>query len=231
MRATARRGDDRRRLLGVYRRLRRRYGPAGWWPADTPFEVCVGAILVQNTSWRNVERALAVLRARGVLSFEGLRTLTPGRLAPLLRPAGTFRVKARRLHAFVRFLGREHDGRAAALAGVDAGVLRRDLLRVHGIGPETADSIALYAGGHPLFVVDAYTRRVFARLGHLRGDETYDAAQRYFVERLPREAALFNDFHAQIVRLGKDHCRARPRCARCPLDAICPRVGVGGGEG
>lgn len=226
MRAPAGRAFDRRRLLRVYRRLHRRFGPAGWWPGKTPFEVCVGAILTQNTSWRNVERALAVLRARGRLSFEGLRSLTARRLAPLLRPAGTFRVKARRLHAFVRFLGREFGGRVEGMTAVDGADLRARLLAVHGIGPETADSIALYAAGHPLFVIDAYTRRVFSRLGALAGDETYDQAQRFFMDRLPRDATLFNDFHAQVVRLGKEHCRPRPRCARCPLDDLCPRHGV-----
>lgn len=216
-------GGDLRRL---YRRLLRRFGPAGWWPGDSPLEVCLGAILTQNTSWRNVERALGELRARGALSWEGLREMPLTRLARLLRPSGTYNVKARRVRAFLDFLGREYGGRAEALAGEEASVLRHKLLAVEGIGPETADSIVLYAAGGAVFVVDAYTRRVFSRLGLLRGDEPYADVQAFFTSRLPADAALFNDYHAQIVRLAKDVCRARPRCEECPLRDRCPRRGV-----
>ena len=158
----------RRRALDlreVYRRLRARRGPAGWWPAQTPFEVCLGAILVQNTAWPNVEKALAVLRAHGLVSYESLQDMPPSALAPLIRPSGCFNVKARRVRAFLDFLGREYEGRVERMAAADPWTLRAQLLAVPGIGPETADSIALYAAGRPLFVVDAYTRRVFARLG------------------------------------------------------------------
>jgi endonuclease III related protein len=210
----------------VYQRLRRRFGPAGWWPARTRFEVCLGAILTQNTAWPNVEKALAALRSRGWLSYRALRGLSSGRLAPALRSAGTFRVKARRVAAFVDFLGSEYAGRVASMAGEDALALREKLLAVHGIGRETADAIALYAAGRPLFVVDAYTRRVFARLGLVQGGEAYDLLQRYFMDRLPLSAPLYNDYHAQIVRLAKEHCRARPRCGRCPLEDLCPKHGV-----
>jgi endonuclease-3 related protein len=150
----------------------------------------------------------------------------PRCLASLLRSSGTYNVKARRVGAFLRFLGAEYGGSVEAMKVEDAGTLRRKLLTVAGIGPETADSMALYAAGKPLFVVDAYTRRIFARLGHLAGGETYDDAQRYFMRRLPRDATLFNDFHAQLVRLGKDHCRVRPRCPGCPLDGVCEKRGV-----
>jgi endonuclease III related protein len=217
-------GTDLRR---IYRRLLRRYGPAGWWPGDTPLEVCLGAILTQNTSWRNVERALGELRARGVLSWKGLRAMPVARLARLLRSSGAYNVKALRVRAFLDFLGREYGGRATALSGEEAGVLRRKLLAVKGIGPETADSIVLYAAGGAVFVVDAYTRRVFSRLGLLRGDEPYEATQGFFMSRLPADAALFNDYHAQVVRLAKDVCRPRPRCDACPLEELCPRRGVG----
>jgi endonuclease III related protein len=221
-------GSDRARplLLGVYRRLRYRHGHAGWWPGETPFEVCVGAILVQNTSWANVERTLAALRARALLSFEGLDGFSAPRLAPLLRSSGTFRVKARRLRAFLDFLGVRYGGRVEGMRAEDPLELRHGLLLVSGIGPETADSIALYAAGKPVFVVGAYTRRVFTRLGLLRGRRSYDDVQRYLMDRLPRDAGLYGDYHAQLVRLGKDHCRTRPRCAGCPLDDLCPKRGV-----
>ena len=210
----------------VYERLRRHRGPAGWWPAETPFEVCVGAILVQNTAWPNVEKALRSLRAAGLLSYEALAGLPHEDLAALIRPSGCYNVKARRLAAFLDFLGREHGGRVEAMAVLDPRVLRAQLLAVPGIGRETADSIALYAAGLPLFVIDAYTRRVFARLGLIRGDESYDDLQRNFMDELTPDAELFNDYHAQIVMLAKDVCRPRPQCARCPLDSICPKVGV-----
>ena len=214
------------RLRRVYRRLRRQFGHAGWWPGETPFEVCVGAILTQNTSWANVEKALDVLRRRGRLSFEGLRFLPPSRIAPLIRSSGYYNVKARRVKAFLEFLAREYGGRVERMAGEDPSALRGKLLTVEGIGRETADSIVLYAAGLPLFVVDAYTRRVFGRLGLLRGDEAYDEIQELFMGRLPLDVALYYDYHAQIVKLGKDVCRPRPRCGECPLDGICPRRGV-----
>lgn len=214
------------RTRAVYQRLLRRFGHAGWWPGETAFEVCLGAILVQNTSWRNVERTLEALRRSGRLSFERLAPLAPSRLAPLLRSSGTFRVKARRVRAFLAFLGREYGGRVEAMREDDPWRLREKLLRVEGIGPETADSILLYAAGHPIFVVDAYTRRVFARLGWIEGREAYDVVQRLFMERLPPDAALHNDFHAQIVTLGRDVCRPVPRCSSCPLEELCPKLGV-----
>jgi endonuclease-3 related protein len=213
-------------LRRVYRRLRRHFGHAGWWPGHTPFEVCLGAILTQNTSWTNVEKALDGLRRRGRLSFEGLRALPPSRIAPWIRPSGYYNVKARRVKAFLDFLAAEFAGQVEAMAGEEPAVLRAKLLAVHGIGRETADSIVLYAAGLPLFVVDAYTRRVFGRLGLLRGDEPYDEIQDFFMASLGPDAALYNDYHAQIVRLGKDVCRPRPRCGECPLHIFCPRRGV-----
>jgi endonuclease III related protein len=210
----------------VYRRLLRARGPKGWWPGRTTFEVCAGAILVQNTAWPNAERALRALESRGRLSYEGLRDLTPEEIAPIIRSSGTFNVKARRLAAFVEFLGRRHGGSVEAMSREEPSELRRQLLSVPGIGPETADCIALYAARHPFFVVDGYTRRVFSRLGLIRGDESYDEVQRFFTRRLPGDTALFNDYHAQIVGLAQDACRARPRCTVCPLDDLCPKRGV-----
>jgi endonuclease-3 related protein len=211
-------------LQDVYRRLLAERGPAGWWPAATPFEVCLGAILVQNTAWTNVEKALAVLRARGLVTYDALAALPASEIAPLIRSAGCFNVKARRLRAFLDFLGREYGGRAGAMSAESPPVLRARLLEVSGIGRETADSIVLYAAGLPLFVVDAYTRRVFSRLGVLSGQESYDEVQRLFMEALPAEAPLYNDYHAQVVMLAKDVCRPRPRCGACPLGGVCPSV-------
>jgi len=216
----------RSRLRMVYERLLVRFGHAGWWPGETALEVCVGAVLVQNTSWSNVEKALAVLRGRGLLDLQPLARLSPDALAPLVRSSGTFRVKARRLHALVVFLEARYGRGLERMREEDPWELRRALLEVPGIGRETADSIVLYAAGLPLFVVDAYTRRVFSRLGLVRGDEPYDELQRFFHESLPRDAALFNDFHAQVVTLAKDVCRPRPRCSGCPLRRLCPRRGV-----
>jgi endonuclease-3 related protein len=213
-------------LHDVYRRLLRHGGHAGWWPGQSAFEVCVGAILVQNTAWANVAKALDVLRSRRLLSYDALRDMAPAEIAPLIRSSGCFNVKARRLRAFLDFLGREYGGRVEAMAHEDAWALRAKLLAVPGIGHETADSIALYAAGRPLFVIDAYTRRVFARLGLVRGDEPYDALQRVFMDGLPSDADLYNDYHAQVVRLAKDVCRRRPLCAVCPLQGSCPRLGV-----
>lgn len=210
----------------VYRRLLRAWGPRGWWPGQTAFEVCAGAILVQNTAWPNAERALRALESRGLLSYEGLKDLTSEEIAPIIRSSGTFNVKARRLAAFVEFLGRRYGGSVEAMSREEPSGLRRQLLAVPGIGPETADCIALYAARHPFFVVDGYTRRVFSRLGMIRGDESYDDVQRFFTSRLPGDSALFSDYHAQIVGLAQEACRARPRCTACPLDDLCPKRGV-----
>jgi len=216
-----------RRLKRVYWLLRRSYGPAGWWPGRSRLEVCLGAILTQNTSWANAARTLRALRARRRLSFRALDGLSAARLAPLLRRSGTFRVKARRIRAFLDLLGQEYGGSVARMSAQNPVELRRQLLGVHGIGPETADAIALYAAGHPLFVVDAYTRRIFGRMGVLGGGESYDAVQALFHRHLPRDAALFNDYHAQLVRLAKEACRSRPLCARCPIERLCEKRGVG----
>ena len=218
-------GNDRG-LLAIYRRLLRRQGHASWWPGESSFEICLGAILVQNTAWTNVEKALGVLRERGLLSFAALRAMPAAALAPLIRSSGYFNVKARRIEAFLAFLDEAYGGRVEAMAAEERLALRARLLAVNGIGRETADSIALYAAGLPIFVVDAYTRRIFARLGLLRGDEDYDAIRAFFESRLPRDAALYNDFHAQIVRLGKDICRPVPRCDACPIHDLCARRGL-----
>ncbi|HEV7499352.1 MAG TPA: hypothetical protein VGQ33_05075 [Vicinamibacteria bacterium] len=214
-------------LPEIYRRLLRHQGPAGWWPGQSAFEICLGAILVQNTAWANVARALDVLRASGLLSYEALKDLPATAIAPLIRSSGCFNVKARRVRAFLDFLGSAYGGRVEAMGESGPHVLRAQLLAVPGIGRETADSIALYAAEQPLFVVDAYTRRVFSRLGLIRGNEPYDVLQRTFMDALPADVALYNDYHAQVVRLAQSSCRVRPLCASCPLDDVCPKRAVG----
>lgn len=211
----------------IYDRLLDRQGHSAWWPGESAFEICVGAILTQNTAWTNVERALSALKEEGLLSFEAMASLPESRLAELIRPSGTYNVKAARVRAFLDFLAREYGGRVEAMAAEEPWELRRKLLSVSGIGPETADAIALYAAGRPLFVVDAYTRRVFSRLGFLGGDESYADVQRFFMDRLPAEVELFQDYHAQIVRLAKDVCRPLARCDACPLDGVCASGGRG----
>lgn len=208
-------------LEEIYRRLDAAYGDQHWWPGATPFEVAAGAVLTQNTAWANVEKAIANLTRAGALAPEKLAALAPAEVAPLIRPAGYYNVKARRLRAFVDFLFAEYNGDVATMAAEELAVLRPKLLAVHGVGPETADSILLYACGLPTFVVDAYTRRVLAR--HRLADEaaTYDELKGFFESNLERDVALYNQYHALLVRLGRERCRRRaPRCAGCPLEGL-----------
>jgi endonuclease-3 related protein len=207
----------RRRLLRLYDRLHHQYGPQRWWPARSRFEVVVGAILTQNAAWRNAERAIARLRAAGALSLPAVLALPPARLAALLRPSGTFRVKARRLRGFARHVARRHGGRLGRLLALPLPGLRAELRGIAGVGPETADAIALYAAGRPVFVVDAYTRRILARHRLAAPDADYADVQALLMGHLPHDPALFNEFHALLVRVGKAHCRTRPRCEGCPL--------------
>lgn len=201
----------------VYTALRKTFGHQKWWPGDTPFEVMVGAILTQNTAWANVEKAILNLKKARKLSLGGLRRISKKRLARLIRPAGYFNVKTDRLKCFMDFLDRECRGDLARLRRKTMPVLREKLLRVKGIGPETADSILLYALGKTTFVIDAYTRRIFSRHGLAPEGEGYEKWREIFTQALPGERGLFNDYHAQIVRTGKDHCRKTPRCDGCPL--------------
>ena len=215
---------DRERLLEVYERLFAAYGPQRWWPGETPFEVIVGAILTQSAAWANVEKAIGNLKAAGALSPQGLRRLSEEELARLIYPSGYFNAKARKLKAFVSLLFERFGGDPDRLLAAPAAELRPLLLATHGIGPETADSILLYAAGQPVFVIDAYTRRLCSRLGlaPTRRGDTYDAWQRLFMDALPSDAPLFNEYHALIVRHGKEVCRRRPRCPECPLLSVCP---------
>lgn len=211
-------------LEAMYGALLDRLGPSGWWPGKTPFEVAVGAILTQNTSWKNVARAIENLSAAGALEPAILRGLPPERLEELIRPSGYYRMKARKLHALLEFLDRECDGapdaELSALRGRDWRSLRSLLLEVRGIGPETADSILCYALGQPVFVVDAYTARICTRHGLVPEDEVgYDELQALFMDHLDPDAALCNEFHALLVRVGNGWCaRKAPRCQGCPLE-------------
>lgn len=210
-------------LLEVYGRLLAAYGPRGWWPgAETPFEVVVGAILTQNTAWVNVERALAGLRAAGALGVAGVRALPEPDLAELLRPAGYFNTKARKLKAFLAMLDADHGGDLTRLLALPQEELRARLLATWGIGPETADDIVLYAAGRPSFVVDAYTVRIFTRLGIAPTRNRYEDWRALFMDALPPDAPLFNEYHALIVAHGNQTCRPTPRCPACPLLDLCP---------
>ena len=239
---------DRRAILQeMYARLHVAYGPQNWWPAESPFEVIVGAILTQNTSWKNVEKAMAELRRARRLSVAGIRRTPTLRLARLIRSSGYFRQKAQRLKNFVRWLDSAYGGSLARMFAQPTGKLRAELLELNGIGPETADSILLYAGGHPVFVVDAYTRRVLERHRLARKQTKYeqirgqmeaalcDAAtpgecasrpmhppSRMSRARPEGAAGVFHDMHALIVRVGYDHCKKRASCDGCPLEPLLP---------
>lgn len=204
-------------------RLAAHFGPLHWWPAQSPFEVVIGAILTQNTAWRNVEYAIANLRQAQALSPTALRQLEEAQLQQLIRPAGFFRQKAERLQLFVAHLFAAHHGELSRLLSGELDAVRRELLALKGVGPETADSILLYAGGRPSFVIDAYTRRLFTRLGLLQGKESYEQIRALFMAHLPPDPDLFNEYHALIVETCKTFCRKRaPLCPACPLLADCP---------
>ncbi len=223
----------RDRLRRAYELMRKRAGHQGWWPGDTPFEVCVGAILTQNTAWTNVERALANLKRARSLSPSRMHALSEGELAELIRPAGYFNVKARRLRAFLEVLVGQYGGRMSRLFAGSAEQARARLLAINGIGPETADSMLLYAAEHHSFVIDAYTKRIFSRHGWCAESSDYHELQALCVESLGQkeggeELDYWRDYHAQLVVVGKDYCRPRnPRCEECPL---CPLLPLGAGK-
>ncbi len=204
-------------LLRVYHRLRKTFGHQSWWPGETPFEVMIGAILTQNTSWMNVEKAIRNLKKADMLSFPKMKKLSHGRLAQLIRPAGYYNVKADRIRSFLRFFQLKYQGSVLKMRKEDLPTARENLLRVKGIGPETADSILLYALAKPAFVIDAYTKRIFSRHRLAKVGDSYEEWKGIFEKALPVKTSLFNDYHAQIVRLAKEFCRTRPRCEGCPL--------------
>lgn len=198
------------------------FGPRGWWPAKTPFEVAVGAILVQSVSWENASRAIANLEAAGYLNPHRLDAASEDEIASLIVSSLYYRQKAKKLKAFVRRLVEDAGGDIGRFLSGPTDEVRRKLLAIYGIGEETADSILLYAGGHPVFVVDAYTRRIFSRLGVWDETVTYQEMQSYFHARLPRDVQLFNEYHALIDAVGSRYCKkARPACELCPLASRC----------
>ncbi len=210
-------------LREYYDALFAAHGPQHWWPGCTPFEVIVGAILTQNTSWSNVEPAIENLRREKLLTPRAIASVSLTRLARLIRSSGYFRQKAKKLKAFVRFLRAEYHGSLAEMFRTPTPALREELLAVHGIGPETADSILLYAGKHPVFVVDAYTRRILERHSLAEAKHSYEDLRQLFERSLSAGAALYNEFHALIVHTGKHYCRARdPRCNECALNHLLP---------
>lgn len=204
-------------LPAIAERLAARYGDLHWWPAETPFEVVVGAVLTQNTAWTNVERAIANLKAAGLLEPAALRALPLDELAAHIRPSGTYQVKARRLAGLLAWLG---DDWLATLTG-ETEAVRAALLQVPGVGGETADAILLYAAGHPTFVIDAYTRRILTRVGVRPVADSYDGWRSLFMGHLPPDLAFYNHYHAWLVQLAKDHCRTKPQCDGCPLRDLC----------
>lgn len=208
-------------LMTIYHCLFEHYGKRHWWPAESPFEMAIGAILTQNTNWNNVETAIANLRAADALSCAAINDLRPSELEQLIRPSGFFRQKAERLKLFSTYLRDRYQSSLESMLQQPLEPLRKELLAQKGIGPETADSILLYAGAHPSFVVDAYTGRLFSRLGLLRGTEKYAEIRSFFMTNLPLEVSLYNEYHALIVIQCKDHCRKRPLCPGCPLEAHC----------
>jgi endonuclease III related protein len=212
---------EKNTYLQIYDILYSFFGPQGWWPGDTAFEVAVGAILTQNTNWGNVSKAIINLKSGGLLSFEALQALPYADLAYLIRPSGYYNLKAKRLKNLLQMILEKYQGELELLLQDDVTRGRENLLSVQGIGPETADSILLYAGNQPLFVVDAYTHRIFSRHNLLADESDYDSIQETFMHMLPADSSLFNEYHALIVRLGKEYCRkTKPLCEDCPLNGL-----------
>ena len=205
------------RLLRLYSALRRRFGPQHWWPGRSPFEIAVGAVLTQHTAWINAAHAIGALRARRLLVATRIAALDVGSLSRVIRPAGTPRVKAHRLLALTRWILRRVDGRLQRMRTMELGPLRAELLAIPGLGPETADAILLYAVGRPVFVADAYARRVLARHRLIDPRAGYEEVRRWLEVHLPSDPDLFNEFHALLVAVGKSNCRSRPRCEGCAL--------------
>lgn len=211
------------RLLDIYGRLFRRYGPQHWWPGDGAFEIIIGAILTQSASWDNVDKALANLKAQGLLEPAALRAMAQEELATLIKPSVYFNAKARKVKAFVQYLWEHYSDDLEALLERDAHHLREELLSIYGIGEETADDIVLYAANKPIFVIDAYTRRILGRLGLDPTRNTYSCYQAIFMDNLPHDANLFNEYHALLDRHGLETCRKdKPACGECCLLDICP---------
>jgi endonuclease-3 related protein len=214
--------QTKERLTDIYRRLEAAFGDLGWWPGESPFEVAVGAVLTQNTTWRNVEKAIERLKDADLLSAEALRNVAAEELAGCIVSAGYYNVKARRLKSLVGFLWAECDGHVEALADVPIAEARGKLLSVNGVGPETADSILLYAADVPTFVVDAYTHRILCRHGLVPEEAGYDEVKAVFEDNLEPDTGVFNKFHALLVKCGHLYCKPKPKCEGCPLEGLLP---------
>ena len=215
----------RRTLLGIYGKLYKKFGPQYWWPGDTPFEVIVGAILTQNTAWYNVEKAITNLQQKKLLSPKALSRSTDSKIAALIRPSGYYNIKTKRLRNFLTFLNSKFKGNLSKLLNERTDLLREDLLRIKGIGPETADSILLYAANKPVFVIDTYTKRILSRHGIAPKDAKYEKLQNLFMSNLTSDVKLYNEYHALIVKVGKEFCKPKPKCALCPLKNIKRKKG------
>ena len=205
------------KLMAIYHALHQSFGPRNWWPGDSDFEVIVGAILTQNTSWKNVEKAIRKLKDENLLTPAALYQVDISFLADTIKSSGFYQLKAKRLKNFIEFMFRDYRGEMEVLSSEESGVLRKKLLKVNGIGPETADSILLYALGKPIFVVDAYTRRIFSRHDLINESYGYSEIQQLFMDNLPHDMQLYNEYHALIVCLGNSICKKKPLCDRCPL--------------
>ncbi len=219
---------SRKELLErVYETLFKQIGPRHWWPGETPFEVMVGAILTQNTAWANVEKAIRNLKAAGLLDPLALYRAEQSRVAELIRPSGYYNQKAAKLKRFVKFFVEEYGADLEKMKAEPLDVLRRKLLEINGIGPETADSILLYALDKPVFVVDAYTRRIFSRHGWVEPTIGYEELRGFFEDALPKDVKLFNEYHALLVYVGHHFCKRKPQCEACPLQPFLPQEGAG----
>jgi endonuclease-3 related protein len=212
--------SHRKTLAKIYDALYDAFGPQRWWPGDTPFEVAVGAILTQNTNWGNVEKAINNLKKQKALNMIALQRMPHKKLASLIKPAGYYNIKTKRLKNFLNFLMNHYKGSMNKMKAEEALCLREKLLNINGIGPETADSIMLYALGKPIFVIDAYTKRVLTRHKLVSEKADYHEMQELFHNNLTKNAKLYNEYHALFVKLGKDYCRTKPRCEGCPMENI-----------
>lgn len=212
--------SSKKKLMEIYDKLYASFGPQHWWPADDSFEVIVGAILTQNTSWKNVEKAIRNLKEKSLLSPQGLKGIAEPELAILIKPSGYFNQKAKKLKVFMKFFFDDYGGDLKAMFAEELYPLRERLLHLKGIGPETADSILLYALEKPIFVVDTYTYRLCSRHNLVAEDSSYEQIQELFMDNLPSDVQLFNEFHALIVRMGHNYCRRTPVCDDCPLQGF-----------
>ncbi len=211
---------DRDGLLKMYNAMVGRFGVRNWWPGESPLEICIGAILTQNTSWKNVEKAIGAIKGQGLMEISRLYDIDQGELAEIIRPAGYYNVKAKRLKNFINHVQESFGGALERLFNLNLNRLRKELLSLNGIGPETADSMILYAAGKPIFVVDLYTTRILSRHKFVNDKAPYDEAQALFHERLERDVSLYNDFHAQFVAVGNNFCKPKPKCDDCPLNYL-----------